>query len=59
MRGLDDEQIEAVKNVIQKGWVPSINRFMTTFPIFIRRDALGRERWKTNNNMPTCWKVLS
>jgi CRISPR-associated endonuclease Csn1 len=54
-----DEDISDINKLLGIGapWTPSIDVFCKTLPTFIRRDTLGRIRYKSNNHMPVTWKV--
>jgi CRISPR-associated endonuclease Csn1 len=54
-----DEDISDINKLLGVGapWTPSIDVFCKTLPTFIRRDTLGRIRYKSNNHMPVTWKV--
>jgi CRISPR-associated endonuclease Csn1 len=54
-----NEDIRAINTVLGLGgsFHPSVDAFCRTLPTFIHRDALGRIRYRSNNNMPVTWKV--
>ena len=52
---LDD--IKKINTVIEGNCPLAINKILPTHPTIIRRNTLGMERWKSNNHMPTSWKV--
>lgn len=54
--GKDD--VDAINSVIEKGCPLSVNEVLGTHPTIVRRNALGVERWKSDNNMPVSWRVL-
>lgn len=55
--GWERADIDKINKVI-KGICPlSIDSVLATLPTIIRRNALGEQRWKSDNNMPVCWKI--
>jgi len=46
----------AIKVINGKGWVIAVNKLFAIPDIaVIRRDTLGRERWKSAAHLPVCW----
>ncbi|MEG0790874.1 MAG: HNH endonuclease [Gordonibacter sp.] len=57
--GWTKEDIKEINLVIKKGCHLSVDKVLSTQPVFVRRDALGRMRSKSNNNMPITWNAFS
>lgn len=54
-----DKEIKSINTILGIGgsFHPSVDVLLSTLPKIIRRNALGEERWKSNNHMPVSWKV--
>ncbi len=56
---VSNEIIEKVNTVMGIGgsFHPSVDKLLSSYPKFIRRNTLGRVRWASNNHMPVSWTV--
>ncbi len=59
IKDLKDSDVERVEKIIDDpGWRVAVNKlFVDGRPTVVRRDALGRARWRSKANLPVSWKA--
>ena len=58
MQGWSKDDIAAINFVVEKGCPLSVNEVLGTHPVIVRRNALGIQRWESDNNMPVSWAIM-